>query len=42
MAAVLLELQPGFTISGLVAGKSTTPECLEIWAEALRRAGLPE
>lgn len=42
MAAVLLELQPGFTISGLVAGKSTTPERLAIWAEALRRAGLPE
>ncbi len=41
-AAVLLELQPGFTISGLVAGKSTTPERLSIWAEALRRAGLPE
>jgi serine/threonine protein kinase/tetratricopeptide (TPR) repeat protein len=42
MAAVLLELQPGFTISGLVAGNSTTPERLAIWAEALRRAGLPE
>jgi adenylate cyclase len=41
-AAVLLELQPGFTISGLLAGNSTTPERLAIWAEALRRAGLPE
>ncbi|MDQ6872538.1 MAG: protein kinase [Gemmatimonadota bacterium] len=42
MAAVLLELQPGFTISELVAGKATTPQRLAIWAEALRRAGLPE
>ncbi len=41
MAAVLLELQPGFTISGLIAGKSTTPQRLGIWAEALDQAGLP-
>lgn len=42
MATVLLKLQPGFTISGLVAGNSTTPERLAIWAEALQLAGLPE
>jgi tetratricopeptide (TPR) repeat protein len=41
MGAVLLELQPGFTISGLIAGKSTTPQRLAIWAEALDQAGLP-
>lgn len=41
-AAVLLELQPGFTISGWVAGNSTTPERMAIVAEALREAGLPK
>jgi len=42
IAEVLLALQPGFTISGLVAGNITTPERMEMLAEALHRAGLPE
>jgi TolB-like protein/tetratricopeptide (TPR) repeat protein len=42
MAKVLLELQPGFTISGLVSGDVTTPERMEMLAAALFRAGLPE
>ena len=42
IAKVLLEVQPGFTISGLVAGNITTPERLAILAGALREAGLPE
>lgn len=42
MAAALLALQPDFTIGKLVAGNSTTPERLAVWADALRRAGLPE
>jgi TolB-like protein/Flp pilus assembly protein TadD len=42
MAEALLALQPGFTISGLVAGNITTPERMEMLAEALHRAGLPE
>jgi serine/threonine protein kinase/tetratricopeptide (TPR) repeat protein len=41
MADVLLALQPGFTISGLVSGNITTPERMGMLAEALRRAGLP-
>jgi adenylate cyclase len=41
-AEVLLELQPGFTISGLVSGNITAPERMAMLAEALRRAGLPE
>lgn len=42
VAKVLLELQPSFTISGLVAGNITTPERLTYLAGALREAGLPE
>ena len=42
MADVVLALQPGFTISGLVSGNITTPERMEMLAEALHRAGLPE
>ena len=42
MAKVLLELQPGFTISGLVAGKITTPERMDLLADALRQVGLPD
>jgi TolB-like protein len=38
----LLELQPGFTISGLVSGKITSPERMELLAGALREVGLPE
>jgi TolB-like protein len=41
-AEVLLELQPGFTISGLVSGNITAPERMAMLAEALRGAGLPE
>src|SRR5262249_31914258 len=41
MGAVLLELQPGFTISGLVAGKVTSAERMQQLAEALARADLP-
>ena len=42
MGEVLLALQPGFTISGLVSGKITTPDRMEMLAEALERAGLPK
>ena len=42
IAEILLEVQPGFTISGLVAGNITTPERMGILAGALREAGLPE
>jgi TolB-like protein len=38
----VLELQPGFTVSGLVAGNITTPERMAILADALRQAGLPQ
>jgi len=41
MADVLLGLQPGFTISGLVSGNITTPERMRNLAEALHLAGLP-
>ena len=41
MAKVLLELQPGFTVSGLVSGNITTAERMDKLADALRRAGLP-
>jgi hypothetical protein len=41
MARVVLELQPGFTIGGLVSGQITTPERMEMLATALREAGLP-
>ena len=42
IAKVLLEVQPSFTISSLVAANITTPERLAILAGALREAGLPE
>jgi hypothetical protein len=38
----LLELQPGFTVSGLVSGNITTPERMTSLADALREAGLPD
>jgi TolB-like protein/tetratricopeptide (TPR) repeat protein len=38
----VLELQPGFTVGGLVSGGITTPERMAILADALRQAGLPE
>ena len=38
----LLELQPGFTVSGLVSADIITPERMAIIASALRQAGLPE
>ena len=41
MATVLVELQPGFTVSGLVSGNITTLERMDKLADALRRAGLP-
>ena len=42
MAAVLLELQPGFTIRGLASGTITTPERMALLADALRQAEVPE
>ena len=42
LAAVLLELQPGFTIGRLASGTITTPERMTMLADALRQAGLPE
>jgi hypothetical protein len=42
MADVVLRLQPGFTISGLVSGNITTPERMAMLADALDRAGLPK
>ena len=42
MAKLLLELQPGFTVSGLVSGNITTPERMGLLAGALRQVGLPE
>jgi tetratricopeptide (TPR) repeat protein len=38
----VLECQPGFTVSGLVAGGITIPERMDVLANALRQAGLPE
>jgi hypothetical protein len=38
----VLELQPGFTVSGLVSGGITTPERIANLADALRQAGLPK
>jgi hypothetical protein len=42
MANLLLELQPGFTVSGLVSGNITTSERMGLLAGALRQVGLPE
>ena len=41
MAGMVLELQPGFTVSGLVSGNITTPERMAALADALRQLGLP-
>jgi tetratricopeptide (TPR) repeat protein len=41
MARTLMEVQPGFTISGLAAGQITTPERMEMLVAALRETGLP-
>jgi hypothetical protein len=38
----VVELQPGFTVGGLVSGNITTPERMAILADALRQAGLPD
>jgi TolB-like protein len=38
----VLELQPGFTVNGLVSGGITTSERIANLVDALRRAGLPE
>ena len=38
----VVELQPGFTVSGLVSGNITTPDRMAILADALRQAGLPD
>jgi TolB-like protein len=42
MASSLLELQSGFTISGLVSGNITTKDRMAMLAGALHEAGLPE
>src|SRR4029077_4794885 len=42
MAKGLLDLQPGFTVSGVVSGNITTPQQMDSLAGALRQAGLPE
>ena len=42
MADVVLELQPGFTISGLASGQLAARERMTMLAEALSDAGLPE
>ncbi len=41
-AKLLLQLQPGFTVSALVSGNITTPERMDQLASALRQVGLPE
>jgi adenylate cyclase len=38
----LLELWPGFTISGYISSNFTSPEHLAMFTEPLRKAGLPE
>ena len=42
MGRVVLELQPGFTISGLLSPNITTAERLAMLGSALREAGLPD
>src|SRR5262245_11900921 len=42
IAEVVLEVQPGFTISGLITGKITSRERMAMLAAALLEAGLPE
>jgi TolB-like protein/tetratricopeptide (TPR) repeat protein len=41
-AKAVVELQPGFTVGGLVGGNITTPERMSRLANALRQAGLPK
>ncbi len=41
-ASVVLDMQPGFTVSGLASGKITTPERMAMLTDALRMAGLPQ
>ena len=41
-AQVLLQLQPNFTVSGVVSGNITTPDRMQCLADALLEAGLPE
>ena len=42
MAEVVLTLQPGFTINGLVSGNLAAPERMTMLAAALHDAGLPQ
>lgn len=42
MARTVVELQPEFTVGGLVAGNITTPERMDRLADALCQAGLPK
>jgi TolB-like protein len=42
MAAVLLELQPSFTVGGLASGNITSVERMTMLVSALREAGLPD
>ena len=42
IAQILLRVQPGFTIGGLVSGNITTRERMALLADALRGAGLPD
>jgi serine/threonine protein kinase len=42
MADIVLTLQPGFTVSGLVSGNLAAPERMAMLSEALRDAGLPQ
>jgi hypothetical protein len=37
----VLELQPSFTVSGLVSGNITSPDRMAVLADALLQAGLP-
>ena len=40
-AAMVLEVQPGFTVKSLASGNITTPERMEMLTDALHKAGLP-
>jgi adenylate cyclase len=42
LGKVLLDLQPGFTISGLVSGNITSGDRMAMLADALGEAGLPQ
>jgi adenylate cyclase len=41
-AALVLEVQPGFTVSGLASGNITTHERMKTLTDALLKAGLPQ